>query len=303
MATLAVAVGDLALRGPVLAASGTFGFGTEVPLLERHALAGMVSKGIFLRPRSGTPPPRIVETPSGMLNAIGLQGPGVEALIRDYAPAWAGWEFPVLVNINGESVEEYGELTARLDGVPGVAGFEVNISCPNVAQGGLYFGNDPVAAARVTAAVRRRTRLPVWVKLTPMVTDIAVVARAVEAEGADAISAVNTFVGMSIDLATRRPRLSNRTGGMSGPAVRPLAVHLAHQAARAVDIPVVGIGGIATAADALEFLVAGCSAVQVGTATFVDGSAIAAINGGIAAYLDREGFASLEDLPRYLPKD
>jgi dihydroorotate dehydrogenase (NAD+) catalytic subunit len=303
MADLAVAVGNLPLRGPVLAASGTFGYGTEVPLLERRALAGMVSKGIFLRPRTGTPPPRIVETPSGMLNAIGLQGPGVEALIRDYASAWAGWEFPVLVNINGESVEEYGELAARLDGVPGVAGFEVNISCPNVDQGGLYFGNDPVAAARVTAAVRRRTKLPVWVKLTPMVTDIAVIARAVEAEGADAISAVNTFVGMSIDLATRRPRLSNRTGGMSGPAVRPLAVHLAHQAARSVRIPVVGIGGITTAEDALEFLVAGCSAIQVGTATFVDGSAIASVNDGIAAYLDREGFASLEDLPRYLPRD
>jgi dihydroorotate dehydrogenase (NAD+) catalytic subunit len=303
MANLAVAVGNLALRGPVLAASGTFGFGTEVPLLERRALAGMVSKGIFLRPRAGTPPPRIVETPSGMLNAIGLQGPGVEGLIRDYAPAWASWDFPVLVNINGETVEEYGELAARLDGVPGVAGFEVNISCPNVDQGGLYFGNDPVAAARVTAAVRRRTQLPVWVKLTPMVTDIAVIARAVEAEGADAISAVNTFVGMSIDLATRRPRLSNRTGGMSGPAVRPLAVHLAHQAARSVRIPVVGIGGITTADDALEFLVAGCSAVQVGTATFVDGSAFSGVNDGIAAYLDREGFSSLEGLPRYLPRD
>jgi dihydroorotate dehydrogenase (NAD+) catalytic subunit len=303
LAQLAVAVGNLSLRGPVMAASGTFGYGTEVPLLERRALAGIVSKGIFLRPRAGTPPPRIVETPSGMLNAIGLQGPGVEALIRDYAPAWASWDFPVLVNINGETVDEYGELTARLDGVPGVAGFEVNISCPNVDQGGLYFGNDPVAAARVTAAVRRRTRLPVWVKLTPMVTDIAVVARSVEAEGADAISAVNTFVGMSIDLATRRPRLSNRTGGMSGPAVRPLALHLAHQAARSVRIPVVGIGGIATAEDALEFLIAGCTAVQVGTATFVDGSAIGAVHDGIAAYLDREGLATLEDLPRYLPRD
>ena len=303
MADLAVSAGNLALRGPVLAASGTFGYGTEVPLLERRALAGIVSKGIFLRPRGGTPPPRIAETPSGMLNAIGLQGPGVDALIRDYAPAWATWDFPVLVNINGESFDEYGELAARLDGVPGVAGFEVNISCPNVDQGGMYFGNDPIAAGRVTAAVRRRTKLPVWVKLTPMVTDIGVIARAVEAEGANAISAVNTFVGMSIDLATRRPRLSNRTGGLSGPAIRPLAVHLAHQAARSVGIPVIGIGGIATAEDALEFLVAGCAAVQVGTATFVDGSAIAHIHEGIAAYLDREGFAALEDLPRYLPKD
>ena len=300
---LSVAIGDLQIRGPVLAASGTFGYGTEVPLLERRALGGMVSKGIFLKPRPGTPPPRIAETPSGMLNAIGLQGPGVEAVVREYAPQWARWDFPVLVNINGESAAEYGELAARLDGVPGVAGFEINISCPNVEQGGMYFGNDPRAAASVTEAVRKRTRLPVWVKLTPMVSDIGVIARAVEAAGADALSAVNTFVGMSMDLNAYRPRLSFRTGGLSGPAIRPLAVHLAHQAARAVDIPVVGVGGIMTAQDALEFLVAGCRAVQVGTATFVNPNAIAAVNDGIAAHLAAKGFGSLADLPRYLPRD
>jgi dihydroorotate dehydrogenase (NAD+) catalytic subunit len=300
---LSVAIGELHLRGPVLAASGTFGYGTEVPLLERRALGGMVSKGIFLKPRQGTPPPRIAETPSGMLNAIGLQGPGVEAVIRDYAPQWARWDFPVLVNINGESAAEYGELAARLDGIPGVAGFEINISCPNVEQGGMYFGNDPRAAASVTEAVRRRTRLPVWVKLTPMVSDIGMIARAVEAAGADALSAVNTFVGMSMDLSTYLPRLSFRTGGLSGPAIHPLAVHLAHQAARAVDIPVVGVGGIMTAEDALEFLVAGCRAVQVGTATFVNPTAIAAVNDGIAAFLAGRGFGSLADLPRYLPRD
>jgi dihydroorotate dehydrogenase (NAD+) catalytic subunit len=300
---MAVTIGSLKLRGPVLAASGTFGYGTEVPLLERSALGGMVSKGIFLRPRAGTPPPRIVETPSGMLNAIGLQGPGADALIRDYAPEWAGWDYPVLVNINGESAAEYSELTARLDGVPGVAGFEINISCPNVEQGGLYFGNDPRAAAAVTEAVRRRTRLPVWVKLTPMVTDIGVIARAVEAAGADALCAVNTFVGMSIDLNTSKPRLSFRTGGLSGPAIRPLAVHLAHQAARAVSIPVIGVGGIMHAEDALEFLVAGCSAVQVGTATFVNPRAIAEVNAGIASHLDSHHLSSLADLPRYLPRD
>jgi dihydroorotate dehydrogenase (NAD+) catalytic subunit len=298
-----VQIGNLKLRGPVLAASGTFGYGTEVPLLERGALGGMVSKGIFMRPRAGTPPPRIVETPSGMLNAIGLQGPGVDGLIRDYAPEWAGWDFPVLVNINGESAAEYAELTSRLDGVPGVAGFEINISCPNVEQGGLYFGNDPRAAAAVTEAVRGRTKLPVWVKLTPMVTDIGVIARAVEAAGADALCAVNTFVGMSIDLNTNKPRLSFRTGGLSGPAIRPLAVHLAHQAARAVSIPVVGVGGIMRAEDALEFLIAGCAAVQVGTATFVNPKAIAEVNDGIAAYLDSRGLGSLADLPRYLPRD
>ena len=300
---MAVEVGRLALRGPVLAASGTFGYGTEVPLLERRALGGMVSKGIFLKPRAGTPPPRIAETPSGMLNAIGLQGPGVDALIRDYAPRWATWDFPVLVNVNGESAAEYGELAACLDGVPGVAGLEINISCPNVEQGGMYFGNDPRAAAAVTEAVRKRTRLPVWVKLTPMVSDIGVIARAVESAGADALSAVNTFVGMSIDLNAYRPRLSFRTGGLSGPAIHPLAVHLAHQAARAVDIPVVGVGGIMTAADALEFLVAGCAAVQVGTATFASPNAIADVHDGIAAFLADRGLASLAGLPRYLPKD
>jgi len=300
---MTVEVGGLQLRGPVLAASGTFGYGTEVPLLERRALGAMVSKGIFLKPRKGTPPPRIAETPSGMLNAIGLQGPGADALIRDYAPQWAKWDFPVLVNINGESAAEYGELAARLDGVPGIAGFEINISCPNVEQGGMYFGNDPRAAAAVTEAVRKRTPLPVWVKLTPMVSDIGVIARAVEAAGADALSAVNTFVGMSMDLNAYRPRLSFRTGGLSGPAIRPLAVHLAHQAARAVEIPVIGVGGIMTAEDALEFLVAGCRAVQVGTATFVNPTAIATVNEGIAAYLATKGFASLADLPRYLPRD
>jgi dihydroorotate dehydrogenase (NAD+) catalytic subunit len=300
---MSVAVGGMRLRSPVLAASGAFGYGTEVPLLDRRALGGMVSKGIFLHARAGTPPPRIVETPSGMLNAIGLQGPGVEALIRDYAPHWASWDFPVLVNINGESVSEYGELTARLDGVPGVAGFEINISCPNVEQGGLYFGNDPRAAAAVTEAVRKRTSRPVWVKLTPMVTDIGVIARAVEGAGADALCAVNTFVGMSIDLNAFKPRLSFRTGGLSGPAIRPLAVHLAHQAARAVSIPVIGIGGVASAEDALEFLVAGCAAVQVGTATFVNPQAIADIHDGIATHLQSRGVTSLADLPRYLPRD
>jgi dihydroorotate dehydrogenase (NAD+) catalytic subunit len=300
---LSVSIGRLALRGPVMAASGTFGYGTEVPLLERRALGGMVSKGIFLRSRTGTPPPRIAETPSGMLNAIGLQGPGVEALIRDYAPLWAAWDFPVLVNINGESAGEYGELAARLDGVPGVAGLEINISCPNVEQGGLYFGNDPRAAAAVTEAVRKRTTLPVWVKLTPMVGDIGTIARAVESAGADALCAINTFVGMSIDLHSYRPRLSFRTGGLSGPAIRPLAVHLAHQAARAVSIPVIGIGGIVRPEDALEFLVAGCAAVQVGTATFVNPRAIAEVHDGIAAFLESRGFASLADLPRYLPRD
>jgi len=281
---MTVDVGRVPLKTLVMAASGTFGYGTEVPLCDRKLLGGMVSKGIFLGPRAGTPPPRIVETPSGMLNAIGLQGPGVEALIRDYAPQWATWDFPVLVNVNGETVEEYGELACRLDGVPGVAGLEVNISCPNVREGGMFFGNNASSAARVTEAVRRRTRLPVWVKLTPAVADISEIARACEEAGADALSAVNTFVGMSFDLRSRQPRLAFRTGGLSGPAIRPLAVYLAYRAAEAVSIPVVGVGGIASAADALEFLLAGCKAVQVGTATFVDPNAIGKIAEGLRQF-------------------
>ncbi len=291
-------VGGVQLAGPVLAASGTFGYGMDVPLLDRGRIGGIVSKGIFLGPRLGTPPNRIVETPSGMLNAIGLQGPGVDALIRDYAPHWATWPMPVLVNVNGETLEEYGEVAARLDGVPGVAGLEVNISCPNVREGGMLFGKDPVLAARVTEAVRTHTRLPVWVKLTPAVTDIAEIARAVEAAGADAISAINTLVGMSIDLTTGRQRLAFGTGGLSGPAIRPLAVHLASTAAAAVSIPVVGIGGIANADDALEFLYAGCRAVQVGTATFSEPTAIACATAGIERHLQARGLRALDDLPR-----
>ncbi|HEX4215697.1 MAG TPA: dihydroorotate dehydrogenase [Candidatus Dormibacteraeota bacterium] len=291
-------VGRVQLRTPVMAASGTFGYGTEVPLLDRSRLGGMVSKGIFLHPRPGTPPVRIVETPSGMLNAIGLQGPGVDALLRDYSPQWAEWDFPVLVNINAETVDEYGELAARLDGAPGVAGLEVNISCPNVSQGGMLFGKDARLAAAVTGAVRRRTALPVWVKLTPAVTDIAEIARACEDAGADALCAVNTFVGMSIDLHTRRPRIAFGTGGLSGPAIRPMAVHLAHQAAKAVRIPVVGIGGITTASDALEFLIAGCRAVQVGTATFAEPRAIESVVEGIERYVSDNGYEDLDALPR-----
>lgn len=295
---MTVGIGRLTLRGPVMAASGTFGYGTEVPLLNRRALGGMVSKGVTLRPRSGIAPTRIVETPSGMLNAIGLQNPGVDAVIRDFAPLWAEWEMPVLVNVNGETVEDYAEVARRLDHVYGVAGLELNISCPNVDAGGMWFGNDPVSAAAVTAAVRAASDLPLWVKLTPNVTDIGAVARAVEGAGADAICAVNTFTGMSVDITTGRPRLANRYGGLSGPAIRPAALYLAHQVVRAVEVPVIGIGGIATATDALEFLIAGCAAVQVGTATFADPRAIARVHDGIAEHLRQRSLGSLSELGR-----
>ena len=278
-------MGGLHLRNPVLAASGTFGYGTEVLLLDRRHLGGMVSKGIFLEPRAGNPPPRIAETAAGMLNAIGLQGPGVEALISDYAPLWASWDFPVLVNINAERVETYGELAARLDGVPGISGLEVNISCPNVRQGGMFFGSDPQAAGRVTAAVRRHTRLPIWVKLTPQAASVGEVARAVEAEGADAVCAINTLAGTIFDSATGLPALAFGHGGLSGPAILPVALYLARAAAAAVKIPVVGVGGIGNGEDALQFLFAGCSAVQVGTATFLDPQAIEHVARGLQRLL------------------
>ena len=288
------------LRSPVIAASGTFGYGTDLQqLTDRTALGAIVSKGVTLRSRQGTAPPRIVETPSGMLNAIGLQNPGVEAVIREYAPLWATWEVPVLVNINGSTVEEYAQLASLLDGVPGVSGLEINISCPNLKAGGVEFGRDPRAAAQVTASVRAATHLPLVVKLAPNVSDIVAVATAVVDEGADAISAVNTFFGMSMDLATGRPRLANVTGGLSGPAIRPAALYLAHKVACEVSVPVIGIGGISRADDALEFLLAGCSAVQVGTATFTDPRSMALVHDGIRRYLVGRGLTSLEALPRY----
>ncbi|MGE5618453.1 MAG: dihydroorotate dehydrogenase [Sphingomonadaceae bacterium] len=287
----------LRLENPVMVASGCFGWGTEYAgLIDIQRLGAILSKGTTLRPRKGNPMPRLVETPAGMLNAIGLQNIGVRRVIAEKAPIWATWKVPVLVNVAGEDVEEYCECARLLDGVPGVAGIELNVSCPNVRAGGAVFACDPGAAADVTAAVRRATTLPLMVKLSPNVGDIADIAVAVEEAGADCISLINTLVGMKIDLRRRRPFLGNATGGLSGPAVRPVAVRMVYQVAQAVRIPIVGLGGIASTEDALEFLMAGASAIQVGTAIFIDPTTPLRIIDGLARFMEKEGMSRLSEL-------
>jgi dihydroorotate dehydrogenase (NAD+) catalytic subunit len=279
----------LFLANPVMAASGTFGYGLEMAKeLDIQRLGAIVCKGTTLRRRRGNPQPRMVETPAGMLNSIGLQNMGVEALIRDMAPIWATWRVPVVVNIAGESIEEYARLARRLDGVAGVSGLELNISCPNVATG-LAFGSSPQMAAAVTAAVRRETTLPVIVKLTPNVSDIVSIARAAADAGADALTLINTYPAMAIDVKSRRPALGWGFGGLSGPALKPIALRLVYQTAAAVDVPLIGCGGIMTGLDAIEYVVAGATAVQVGTATFVNPRATLDVLEGIGRFLDEEG--------------
>lgn len=287
----------LRLRTPLLAASGTFGFGFEMADVGGHdGYGAIVSKGTSLLPREGNPPPRIAEVPSGMLNAIGLQNPGVEVVAADYAPRWAAWEVPVIVNIVGESVEDYVAVVRRLEGVPNIAGIELNISCPNVGARGLMFGVDAHLAHQVTAAVRAATARPLIVKLTPNVTDIVSIARAIVDAGADALSAVNTYVGMTLDLHSGRPVLANTTGGLSGPAIRPLAMHAVYTVARAVSVPVIASGGVMTGDDAVEFLLAGARAVQVGTLNFLRPDAGRHVLAGVEAHLARRGHASLSEL-------
>jgi len=295
--SLAVELASLRLKNPLLAASGTFGYGVEHEgLLDLSLLGGLVSKGLYLEPREGCPTPRIVETPSGLLNAIGLQGIGVHAFVRDVLPRLRGFDTALLVNVCGDTVEEYAEVAGCLDGVPGVAGLEINISCPNVKHGGMAFGSDPQITHLVVSAVRRVTRLPVIPKLSPNVGDITIFARACEDAGADALSCINTLLGLAIDVETRRPRLAFGTGGLSGPAIRPVAVRMCWQVARAVKIPVIGIGGIASAADALEFLIAGCTAFQVGTAGFVDPGVYQRILDGLTSYLERHQLSAIKDV-------
>ncbi len=295
--SLSVDLAGIALKNPLIAASGTFGYGVEYEgILDLATLGGLVSKGLFLEPRSGCATPRIVETPSGLLNAIGLQGVGVRAFVRDVMPALRRHDTAVLVNVCGDTVEEYAEVARIVDDAPGVAGLEINISCPNVEKGGMAFGGDPKMTHEVVAAVRKATRLPVIPKLSPNVGDIALFARVAEEAGASALSCINTVLGLVIDVERRRPRLAFGTGGLSGPAIRPIAVRMAWQAARAVKIPVIGIGGISSAEDALEFLIAGCRAVQVGTANFVDPGVYARILAGLAAYLQRHGLRDINEV-------
>jgi dihydroorotate dehydrogenase (NAD+) catalytic subunit len=287
---------SLALRNPVMTASGTFGNGLEYArILDIQRLGAIVSKAITRKPRKGNVQPRIAETAAGMINSIGLQNIGIDAILKDVAPVWATWEVPVIANIAGETVNDYAELAARLDGVPGVSGLEMNISCPNV-ESGMEFGVDPRAAAEVTAAVRRQSGLPLIVKLTPNVNDIVGIAQAVVDSGADALTLINTYPAMKIDVRTRRPALGWGSGGLSGPALKPIAIRIVYQVARAVSVPIIGCGGITTGEDAVEFLMAGASAVQVGTATFTNPRAALDVLEGIEAFMRDTGVESVGEL-------
>jgi dihydroorotate dehydrogenase (NAD+) catalytic subunit len=287
----------LKLANPVMTASGTFGYGMEfAQLFDIQRLGAIVCKGTTLKSREGNPQPRLAETPSGMLNAIGLQNIGVEALIKEKAPEWAGWKVPVIVNIAGETIEEYVSIAEKLDGVPGVGGLEVNISCPNVKGGGAEFGINAESAAAVTSAVRKATTLPVIVKLTPIAADIVAIARAVVQAGADAVTLTNTLKGMAIDIRRRRPVLGNITGGLSGPAIKPVALQMVYQVAGAIDVPIIGCGGISTAHDALEFIMAGATAIEVGTAGFSNPRAALDVVEGLEEYMASEGIKDLSEI-------
>ncbi|MFH1623806.1 MAG: dihydroorotate dehydrogenase [Pseudomonadota bacterium] len=294
---LSVNIGGIQLKNPVITASGTFGYGEEyAPYVDLSKLGAIVVKGISLKPKPGNTPPRIVETTGGMLNAIGLENVGVERFVEEKLPYLTETTTPVIVNIFGASLEEYRELAKILDGTHGVSGLEVNISCPNVKEGGILFGTDPARAFEVVHLVRCSTRLPLIVKLSPNVTDITEIARTVQDGGADALSLINTVTGMAIDVDTRTPKLANITGGLSGPAIKPIALKMVWEVAKVVEIPVIGIGGITTANDALEFFIAGASAIQVGTANFINPKATMDILSGIEEYLMYHEISSIKSL-------
>ncbi len=294
---LAVEIAGIRLRNPVMTASGTFGYGREfADYMDLESIGAMITKGLSLKPKAGNPTPRIVETPGGMLNAIGLQNVGIEAFISSKLPFLRTINTPVIVNLYGNTLEEYGELAARIDGIAEIAGIEVNISCPNVKQGGIVFGTDPVAAAQVVALVRKATSKPLIVKLSPNVTDICVMARACVDAGAEALSLINTLTGMAIDLSSRRPVLANVTGGLSGPAIKPVALRMVWQVAKAVKVPLIGIGGVMNAKDALEFMLAGATAIQVGTANFLTPSASQDIARGMERWLYDNGVKDVREI-------
>jgi dihydroorotate dehydrogenase (NAD+) catalytic subunit len=296
-AAMAVEIAGIKMKNPVMTASGTFGCGEEyADYVDLNRLGGIVVKGLSLKPRPGNPPPRIMETAGGMLNAVGLQNVGVDAFIEEKLPFLQQYRVAVIANIYGESYTEYAQVAEKLSKAGGVDALEVNVSCPNVKKGGLSFGSDPKAAAEVTRRVRAETHLPVIVKLTPNVTDITVIARAVEEAGADAVSLINTLTGMSIDLKTRTPHLKNITGGLSGPAIKPVALRMVWQVAQKVSIPVIGIGGIMTAEDALEFMIAGAKAVQIGTANFINPRATMGIIDGMRRYLHENKMKSINEI-------
>ena len=297
MVDLSVRLGPLVLKSPLMSASGCFGYGLEyADLVDLSSLGAVVVKGLFLNEREGHPPPRVVETPSGMLNAIGLQGIGVRRFVAEKMPDLRRRGAVVIVNVCGSTIDEYVEVSRILSDVEGVAALELNISCPNIKEGGIQFGCNLVSAGQVIAAVRKATPLPLIPKLTPNVTSVASFARAAEENGADAVSLVNTFLAMVIDVEARRPVLSNGMGGLSGPAIRPIAVRMVYECAQQVRIPVIGMGGISSARDALEFLIAGAAAVQVGTANFVDPFIWPKLLMGIEDYLTRHGIERVADL-------
>lgn len=295
---LSTSIGSLSLQNPVMGASGTFGFGEEyADFIDIDSLGGFVVKGTTLEPRAGNPAPRMAETPAGMLNAVGLQNPGVEAFTTQIWPRLAGLRRAVpIVNVSGARVADYEACAERLAELDGLQAIELNISCPNVKQGGMAFGTTCAGASEVVAAVRRRWPRHLMVKLSPNVTSVTEIALAVEAAGADSVSLINTLLGMAVDVERRRPMLSTVTGGLSGPAVKPVAVRMVWQVAKAVKIPVVGLGGIRTAADALEFIMAGASAVQIGTANFVDPTVTVQVVDGLASYCRRHGVERITDL-------
>ncbi len=294
---LQVSIGDLVLKNPVMTASGTFGYASEFSsLINLHRLGAIIVKGISLEPRAGNPPPRIVETAGGMLNAIGLENVGFDRFVEEKMPFLRDCRAPIIVNILGNTIDDYRELAGKLDRVKGIDGIEVNISCPNVKHGGVAFGTNPEMAGAVTAAVRQATNLPVIVKLSPNVTDVAAIAKTVEDNGADAVSLINTLMGMAIDIHARKPVLANVVGGLSGPAIKPVALRMVWQTARAVSIPVIGIGGISTAEDAVEFMLAGATAIQVGTANFINPRAGEEIIDGISDYLKQYSIESVRQL-------
>ena len=295
--SLEVNVAGIRMKTPVMVASGTFGYGSEyADFVDLNRLGAIVVKGITSVPWRGNPMPRIIETPSGMLNAIGLQNVGVDGFISEKLPYLRGFDVPVIVNICGETLDEYIEVTEKLDAAEGVAAIELNISCPNLDCGGMSFGVDPRLASELVGSVRTKTGLPLLVKLSPNVTDIAEIARVIEDAGADGLSVINTLLGMAIDAKTRRPQLANLTGGLSGPAIKPVALRMVWQVYNAVKIPIVGMGGITTGEDAVEFFIAGASAVAVGTANFVNPRASIDVTNGIQEYLENHEFDSVKEL-------
>ncbi len=294
---LSVSVGPLRLANPIIAASGTFGYGLEFShLVDLNRLGGIVVKGLSLEPMDGAPAPRMCETAGGMLNAIGLQNVGVRAFVSEKVPKLRAYRVPIIANVFGKTVQEYVQVIEVLEAAEGLAGYELNISCPNVSKGGTHFGSDPGLAAEVVAAARKAAKRPLWVKLSPNVADIAAIARAVEGAGADALTVANTYIAMSVDPATRKSRLGNSTGGLSGAAIKPITVRLVHETCRAVKIPVIGLGGVEIPEDVAEYMVVGASAVQVGTASFLDPRATEKLVHGLEKWCAKQNINNINEI-------